>query len=212
MTKEAKTEYLQAMAKTEKPSWIEYLNKSISDVYKVENEKFITFDKPDIKKDFCFGHGCNGYSTDEEHEAAISQRENAVTNQDYFLNENLQDIDAQIAIVDAYLNAKGNEEEFIKNKYGKNFPHYVYRGGKPYLFYAKYKKDEEVRYTFYTDYELENELHYNKESFIRAMTDAEMQQILTILEAEKEKFTKRLNTYLKKYGLSKIHAWTYLVD
>ena len=31
-------------------------------------------------------------------------------------------------------------------------------------------------------------------------------------EEVKKAFIKRLNTYLKKYGLSKLHTWTYLVD
>ena len=43
-------------------------------------------------------------------------------------------------------------------------------------------------------------------------TIEDIKLILETLEAEKAKFLKRLNTYLKRYGLSKIHSWTYLVD
>ena len=31
-------------------------------------------------------------------------------------------------------------------------------------------------------------------------------------DGQKENFEKRLHTYLKRYGLSKLHTWTYLVD
>ena len=43
-------------------------------------------------------------------------------------------------------------------------------------------------------------------------TKEDIELLLNTLQSEKEKFIKRLNTYLKRYGLSKIHSWTYLVD
>lgn len=33
-----------------------------------------------------------------------------------------------------------------------------------------------------------------------------------MLEEEKAKQEKRINTYLKKYGLTKIHSWSYWAD
>lgn len=36
--------------------------------------------------------------------------------------------------------------------------------------------------------------------------------IIEGLELEKASFIKRLNTYLKRYGLSKVRTWSYLVD
>ena len=53
---------------------------------------------------------------------------------------------------------------------------------------------------------------YFAKTKIRDLTPKDKEQILASLEIEKAKFTKRLNTYLKKYGLSKINTWTYLVD
>ena len=44
------------------------------------------------------------------------------------------------------------------------------------------------------------------------LTDAEKNAILYGVEVVKEQFKKRLNTYLKRYGLTKIHSWTYLSD
>lgn len=62
-------------------------------------------------------------------------------------------------------------------------------------------------------YETEEELMYwNKRPEGIEATKEDVELIIKTLENEKEKFTKRLNTYLKRYGLSKVHSWTYLVD
>lgn len=44
------------------------------------------------------------------------------------------------------------------------------------------------------------------------LSDRDRQSLIELHEEEKEKFKKRLNTYLKKYGLSKLDVWTYLCD
>lgn len=46
----------------------------------------------------------------------------------------------------------------------------------------------------------------------RLISDEEKEIYLSALKEEKEKFKKRLATYLKKYGLSKVRSWTYLCD
>ena len=42
--------------------------------------------------------------------------------------------------------------------------------------------------------------------------EADIQAIIDGLEVVKKQFEKRLNTYLKRYGLSKLNVWTYLRD
>jgi hypothetical protein len=44
------------------------------------------------------------------------------------------------------------------------------------------------------------------------LTEEDVQKIKVALEEEKEKFKKRLVTYLKKYGTSKLKVWTYWRD
>ena len=44
------------------------------------------------------------------------------------------------------------------------------------------------------------------------LTETEIQNIIAGYEEVKGAFTKRLNTYLKRYGLSKLNTWTYLRD
>ncbi len=65
-------------------------------------------------------------------------------------------------------------------------------------FYAWRKSDLEGGSHFYGKYE--------------KMTDADRMAILAGMKREREKFDKRLQAYLKRYGTSKIHTWTYWAD
>ena len=49
-------------------------------------------------------------------------------------------------------------------------------------------------------------------SVVRVLTDDEVKMVKDAVERQKAKFTKRLNSYLKRYGLSKVNAWSYLLD
>ena len=46
----------------------------------------------------------------------------------------------------------------------------------------------------------------------RDITPEEKKILLKMVEAATERFRKRLNVYLKRYGLSKINSWSYLSD
>lgn len=46
----------------------------------------------------------------------------------------------------------------------------------------------------------------------RKITDNERQQLIDAFKWCKSLLEKRLNTYLKKYGVSKLHTWTYWAD
>lgn len=47
---------------------------------------------------------------------------------------------------------------------------------------------------------------------LRKLSDTEKAKLLEAYKAEKVKMEKRLNTYLKRYGLTKIKSWSYLSD
>jgi hypothetical protein len=51
-----------------------------------------------------------------------------------------------------------------------------------------------------------------KKDIIRRLNADERDVLLAACEEEKRKFLKRLKTYLKRYGLSKIHSWTFIED
>ena len=47
---------------------------------------------------------------------------------------------------------------------------------------------------------------------LEMLTKEERQELVKGYEEVRKAFIKRLNTYLKRYGLSKVRTWTYLSD
>lgn len=56
-----------------------------------------------------------------------------------------------------------------------------------------------------------NEIGYDKTGYTLC-TDEEIEQILAAYKYGREQMEKRLDAYLKRYGVSKIHTWTYWAD
>ena len=79
------------------------------------------------------------------------------------------------------------------NKIFYSLPHY-YESGKYRRIAIPYPEDREVF------------------KLGRRLTDQEKEIYLSALKEEREKFKKRLTSYLKKYGLSKVRAWAFLSD
>ena len=161
----------------------EYVKKQCSDVFKSKGGYFVEFEKPSIKTRFCFGHGQNGISTQEEVEIACDNAEYARTNEGYFLRENLEQFDEMLEMLN------GREKLYLMQNY---------------------RKDSKIACVrsegYFWHYEWDRKL------IVEELSQEDVEELKKIVQSEKEKFRKRLNTYLKRYGLSKIHSWTYLVD
>jgi hypothetical protein len=63
--------------------------------------------------------------------------------------------------------------------------------------------ERELNYHYISKAQLENMFFLN---------DEDIEKIKEALEEEKTKFKKRLETYLKKYGTSKLKVWSYWRD
>ena len=95
MSKEAvaklENEYKENIWKGSK-SMIAYACHKISDCYETEKGYLIEFEKPSIKKDFCFGYD-DFYSNQED---ADEMADHARTNERYFIEKNLEEINSLI--------------------------------------------------------------------------------------------------------------------
>ena len=186
MSKETIQEYLNEVNEklwADSKRMQDYVKKECSDVFKTSGGHYIVFEKPSIKKDFCFGHGQNGISTQEEVEIACDNAQYARTNESYFLEENL-----------------GQFNEWMEMLEGQE---------KLYLIPQHYKPTKVacIRSEYYFHcYEWE------KEKIFEELSQCDIEELKKMVQSENEKFVKRLNTYLKRYGLSKINSWTYVVD
>lgn len=186
MSKEAIQEYLNEVNEklwADSKKMQDFIAKECSDVFKTEAGYLIVFDKPRIKKDFCFGHGQNGISTQEEVEIACHNAAYARTNENYFLEENLEQFEEWLKMLD------GDEKLYLVPQH--------YKPTKVACIRSEY---------YFQRYEWE------RKKILEELSQSDIEKLKQVIISEKEKFTKRLNSYLKRYGLSKIHSWTYLVD
>lgn len=158
-----------------------YCIENVSDLLQLDNGLIYAFEKPSIRKDFCFGFGQNGVTDKKSYNNALSMSHHASKSEQYFIDENLAEITKTIKSLE-----KG-AKAFARRSYTR------FDGVKLCDIYVptwQQRLDE-------------NEFWLNA---------AEQQCYLNKLKSEKAKFEKRLKTYLKRYGLNKVHSWTYLID
>ena len=160
------------------------------------DNNFLCFDKPRIKTSFCFGYGLNGVSTQEDYEGAREQEKNMETNKQAFINANLEGLNRSIEDIETFISQwKDKEEKFFSARYNKIF---ICKNSYNHLAYLAWSWDyDNIR---------------DKEMIIREATKEDLLLIIEVYKQQIENFKKHLNTYLKRYGLSKLRTWTYLVD
>lgn len=169
-------------------SMIDYANKKVSYIVELENGDITDIDKPSIETSFCFGYGYCGVSTEEDYQGARKMADHAAKSEEYFLTKNLKGINETIA---AY-------EDALSGSY-----HKPYKRSK----YCSQSADSKLKGISFFD------------SWCDVIPDGcielskkEIKALITGYEEVKKKFEKRLHTYLKRYGLSKVRTWSFLVD
>ncbi len=153
-------------------------------IIELEDNSFITVDRPRIKKDFCFGYSDSRYDT-KDYDRANDMVDYARKSQEYFIEKNLQDINRAIEQLES-----GNHEIWV-------FAHY-------------HGQDEKSKLRCWT---FKNYYHdYSDKMHNRQLKNHEIKALIEAYKEVEKQFTKRLNTYLKRYGLTKINAWSYWRD
>ena len=171
--------------------YFEFLKSCLSNDLELENGLVLQFEKPRIKTDFCYGYslyGCNTESYD-----------NATESVEHAKNDIVHFIDANI------------HESMIKYYYDKfkKAEQVFYSASKDGLLSLDQLSDQEDKRDYQYEY---GESPRYKEYINGELSKSDIQKILAVLAEELQKFVKRLNTYLKRYGLSKVHSWSYWRD
>ena len=170
----------------------DYEFKEFGNAVELANGDIYIIEKPRIHTDFCFGYGYCGVSTEEDDDLANKAAANAKTNADYFIKENLKEFDERI-------------ERLMDPRYEKY--KYIHYSGQPSGSKLKaYSCCHICDNPEYAPY------RWNNLQDVEELTEEEIAALIAGFKAAKEMFTKRLNTYLKRYGLSKLNVWTYLRD
>ena len=166
-------------------SMIDFSIKKISSIRKLSNGGLITWEKPQINTSFCFG-----YMGQSDYEDAQQMAQNAKKDEDYSLSEHLGILDLTLKTI------KSPRNENKENKL------YIYK---------EYPRDS-VNLWGFTVLSFSEFIYQKERKLYNEIQEASDEDIRTILAAEKEeraKFEKRLKTYLKRYGLSKVKPWSY---
>ena len=142
----------------------------------------LTISKPRIEKDFCFGYSDSAVDT-TDYDRANSMVDHALNSREYFMRENLRNLNS---VLDSL-------QDTSCTSYTQ--PQYNRTENDPLL----------RRLVVLEPWQTVNP---NMEK----ITEADRAALVAGYEQVKADFTKRLNTYLKRYGLSKINAWSYWRD
>lgn len=152
-----------------------------AEALKVDEKHFITFDKQDIEKSFCFGWSCQGGMTYEE-----------ATD----MCHNFSEADFKAGNLKRFDNKYIHRLKAIEEKQIKLKREYV----------TSKKSGAEIMYIT-TDRDVSGDITLSVEDSTK-LREAYKQKVQDL----RNEFEKRLDAYLKKYGLSKIRRWTYCAD
>lgn len=173
----------------------EFCKKKCEYVIELSNGTIIDIDKPSIEKNFCFGYGMYARSTDEEVASADALAEHAKTNTEYFIAENMKQVTENIAVLKEAL--AGDKEVYT-------FVRYLSAPDTSNLMNWKCCR--------IWDNPENKPWKWSQLRTVRKLENDDIQRIIDGYEEVGKRFRKRLQTYLKKYGLSKLNVWTYLRD
>lgn len=193
-------EYMQEWTKVwQDQSMLDYNRKRFSGAVRLKNGGILYFEKPRIDSSFCFHDEGPQY---EFYRHMMADKETRL--RDYFLHENLDAMDEEIRALEC--NCRFPEGEYHSHYYCKTW----------YLERCRYTGETAPLRLWqaraWSAYDVEHETWRYEPGTYEKMCDEDRLAILEGLKREREKFDKRLQTYLKRYGTSKIRTWTYWAD
>lgn len=190
--KELLEEYMKEWEKVWKDKgMLDYERKRFSSAIRLENGGILYFEKPSINNKFCFHDEGEQY----EHYKKLSSDEELMKS--YFKAENLSEYDRAIKGLAKLENWEGDY-------YGLTW--YIQRES----YCSQTEPLNLFHYRAFREYDVTN----NPSMYEGAekMTETDRKAIVKALKHERDKFEKRLDAYLKRYGISKLHTWTYWAD
>jgi len=163
--------------------WEKFLRSRVAWLVELEDGTIYAIKRESIETDFCFGE--SGYDFDEACEAADRAR----TSESYFRAKNLSGINEKLRLLgertmDVY-GVDGVRREFE--------PLYISPG--------------DVVDSFFT-----RRYWYFEEDKVKKLSFDDRRKLLEGYRLVRDDFGKRIDRYLARYGLSKVHAWTYWRD
>ena len=183
--------------------YLEFIYKRYPLAVRLTDGRVIFCERDGLETSFCFGHGQNGITTEEESQRARENERYASSDERYFIEENMKGIRDLVAM------AKGTYKEPGYKANCKYCYSYTVRPGRneQHIFFSDYTKEELLggcEYHFY--------LSKDQAESLNPIEGEDRQRVIKLYETEEANRLRRVQNYLKRYGLSKLKTWTYLVD
>lgn len=194
-------EYVREMEKAwpNDKGMLDYFRKKWSGGVRLQNGGILCFEKPSIETRFCFHDEGPDY---EYYKELMADKETRL--KQYFIDQNLGSMDETIRALE------------VDCRYPQDERGYRYDGKAWYLERVSYSSQREPLNVWcfhaWCEYDVRNEPYRYKPGTYEKMTEADRLTILAGMRRERDKFERRLQSYLKRYGVSKIHTWTYWAD
>lgn len=181
---------------------IDYCVKQAAVFIPVANNGIAVIDKPRIETDFYFGYSDCGQGLSYEEN---NERVNHISDHlaEYFVSYNLRDINEKIKLIEEILDSENKD------------------GGDYIIINSMHYSSDTVGtaralqivspYNIYTGYTTLEMIQQNDATAVVASIE-DVKRYLEAYKFIKETFTKRLNTYLKRFGTSKLNVGTYWID
>ena len=201
LSKPGMKQYLEIL-KTVYPrsqSMQEYCLSTVDEIVTLENGLFFIIEKQKIETDFCFGYSCSTYDT-EDYDRANRCVSKAYADEQYFIRENLK----------PYRNILDQLNDntcvpVLRNHYSGNLS-----GNLKSLEFIRcwdweMKLRQQSAREIAAEYLSENHPYY-------LLTESDIALVKSAYECAMQRQDKKVRAYLKRYGLSKIRAWSYWRD
>ena len=180
------------------PKMVDYDMKSTTAACELSNGMILTTNKQPIEKRFCFGYSDCGQGPDFSE--AIRAEQNAKS-EEYFVRENLRRFTDRLNLFD-----DRNVYPVLRLKY-----------------YEQNETNPLRELSFVSLSDLLGRMEYDEYKPGATVTDAwgnynyipttdDMKRIRTMYEEAKAAHEKKVRSYLKRYGTTKVRTWTYWLD
>jgi hypothetical protein len=197
MSAALKEEIRQEYAKLKSWDGGEYAMIQLSNAVKLSDGKIIVMRKQRIETHFCFGE--HGYDYDEK----LDMARNALNDENFFINRNME---FYCELAEGLNKVSDPDGDFHSRIYLKRTTTSGNEKGENIWELSRFLVGS---YVFIDEFD---KMVNGKSTTWAMLSGEDLELAKKLVATESKRFEKRLRTYLKRYGLSKIHSWTYWAD
>lgn len=195
---------------------IEYCLNKTAQLVQLENGMIIEIEKRKVEKDFCFGYSYD--RTGEDYDRANRMANHAATSEDYFIRENLKEYQETIDEIDSLKDENTYPRPFyyLRNQYigeSENNPLKAFcqcRFGAFIEAMGGSVTVDNIKGKTVTTTNFSCPLEAGVNLYI--LTDKDLEDIRAGYVRALEQHKKKVERYLKRYGLKKVRTWSYWRD